>query len=118
MWPMLDSSPLQFSEHRGRPASRLSIMTGSSHGRASPFDTGLMSPRQSIDLAQVHQKSAALQRLQRATTRPQPQTTPRAKAPREQPVEAPRRPSSVSYEKLSTGALWGARKGAFPGRSI
>jgi hypothetical protein len=89
MWPMLGSNPLQFSEQRGRPASRLSVMTDSSHCGPSPFDAGLVSPRQQIDLAQVHQKSAALQRLQRATSRPQP-TTSRTKASK-QPVEGPRK---------------------------
>lgn len=113
MWPMLDSSPLQFSEHRGRPSSRLSVMTGSSHGRASPFDTGLISPRQSIDLAQVHQKSAALQRLQRATTRPQSQTTPRAKAPREQPVEAPRKTQQRVVRKTKHWCTMGCKERGF-----
>ncbi|KAK3318926.1 hypothetical protein B0H66DRAFT_533430 [Apodospora peruviana] len=89
MWPMLGSSPLKLSEQRGRPASRLSVMTDPSHGDPSPFDAGLVSPRQQIDLAQVHQKSAALQRLQRATTRPQP-TTSHTKVSK-QPVEGPRK---------------------------
>ncbi|KAB5566915.1 hypothetical protein GE09DRAFT_1056382 [Coniochaeta sp. 2T2.1] len=52
-------------------------MTGSSHGRSSPFD--LTSPRQLIDLAPVHQKPAGHQRLQSAT-RPQRQTPIRTKA--------------------------------------
>ncbi|KAB5585413.1 hypothetical protein GE09DRAFT_1048539 [Coniochaeta sp. 2T2.1] len=114
MWPMLDSSPLTFSEHRGRPASSLSIMTASSHGRGSPFDTGLISPRQSIDLAQVHQKSAALQRLQRATTRPQPQTTSRAKAPREeQPIEAPRKTTQRVVRKTKHWCTMGCKERGF-----
>jgi len=111
VWPMLDSSPLQFSEHRGRPASRLSIVTGSSRG--SPFDTGLISPRQSIDLAQVHQKSAALQRLQRATTRTQPQTAPRAKAPREQPLEAPRKSQQRVVRKTKHWCTMGCKERGF-----
>jgi len=111
MWPMLDSSPLQFSEHRGRPASRLSVMTGSSHGRTSPFESGLISPRQSIDLAQVHQKSAALQRLQRATTRPQ--SSPRAKAPREDPVEAPRKTQQRVVRKTKHWCTMGCKERGF-----
>lgn len=113
MWPMLDNSPLQFSEHRGRPASRLSVMTGSS--RASPFDTGLISPRQSIDMAQVHQKSAALQRLQRATTRPQhPQPAPRAnKAPRDQPLEAPRKTQQRVVRKTKHWCTMGCKERGF-----
>ncbi|KAB5572251.1 hypothetical protein GE09DRAFT_1054386 [Coniochaeta sp. 2T2.1] len=66
-------------------------MTGSSHGRGSPLDIGFTSPRQSIDLAQVQQRSAGHQRLQSATL-PQRQTPIRAKAAREeQPVEALRK---------------------------
>lgn len=114
MWPMLDSSPMHFSEQRGRPSSRLSIMTGSSssrHGRTSPFESGLISPRQSIDLAQVHQKSAALQRLQRATTRPQP--APRAKALREQPVEAPRKTQQRVVRKTKHWCTMGCKERGF-----
>jgi hypothetical protein len=86
-------------------------MTGSS--RASPFDTGLISPRQSVDLAQVHQKSAALQRLQRATTRPQPQSAHRAKAPREQPVEAPRKSQQRVVRKTKHWCTMGCKERGF-----
>jgi uncharacterized Zn-finger protein len=87
VWSMLDSSPLQFSEGPVRSTPRSSVFTGSSQSRSSCPGAELVSPRQQIDLGQVHQKSAALQRVQEAT---RARTASRAR-PQRNPVEAPRR---------------------------